>query len=111
MQYAVKDLEGALLDAAVAKAEGYELDSDGDNMTVRENGGAPSRWRPSTDWEQGGQIIEREGISLTSPDMMPRPGLEWGAEVLGTLIERSRGGRDRARAAGAAPLIAAMRAF
>ena len=62
MKHKVSELEGALLDAAVAKAEGYELDSDGDNRTVRDNGGAPSRWRPSTDWTQGGPIIEREEI-------------------------------------------------
>ena len=100
MKHKVSELEGALLDAAVAKAEGYELDSDGDNRTVRDNGGAPSRWRPSTDWTQGGPIIERERIA-TYPPLCVGDYDEWEATVGGKMVGER----------GPTPLIAAMRAY
>ena len=55
------ELQGAALDWAVAKCEGYEtLMCRGKLETLfTENG-----WTPSTNWEQGGPIIEREGIAL-----------------------------------------------
>ena len=65
MKHKVSDIEGVLLDAAVAKAEGFDLDSDGDNMPLGENGGAPSKWNPSTDWAHAGPIIERERIMFS----------------------------------------------
>jgi hypothetical protein len=46
------ELTRAALNWAVAKCEGYRLD------LVPEGS-----YRPSTDWSQGGPIIEREGIS------------------------------------------------
>jgi hypothetical protein len=51
MRCKADSLSGRLLDAAVAKALGYELDDDG--------------WRPSTEWSVGGPIIEAEKIDLT----------------------------------------------
>lgn len=59
------ELTGVQLDWAVAKCEGVyapsvDIDIDG---TKRINyGGMYPEW--STDWSQGGPIIEREGISL-----------------------------------------------
>jgi hypothetical protein len=59
------ELQGAALDWAVAKCEGVyapsvNIDSDG---TKRINyGGMYPEW--STDWAQGGPIIERESIQL-----------------------------------------------
>jgi hypothetical protein len=49
------ELTGAALDWAVAKCEGYRID------LVPEGS-----YTPSTDWAQGGPIIEREGILLRS---------------------------------------------
>ena len=63
------ELTGAALDWAVAKCEGWEA------VTVTDNDGAhlwmqkgdeyrdPKKYRPSTNWMQGGPIIEREGIT------------------------------------------------
>lgn len=65
MKHKVSELEGMLLDRAVGLAEGYEIDPKwGCNMTIRESGGAPSDWNPSTEWAQGGPLIERERIEL-----------------------------------------------
>ena len=63
MKVKTSELSGAALDWAVAKADGWEpmMDEDGiyfyDFMEEK-------NWRPSTDWAQGGPIIEREGIAL-----------------------------------------------
>jgi hypothetical protein len=62
----VAELEGALLDAWVARAEGYNVvpaTCDPQGCWV-EDGGDPFPYRPSTDWRQGGPIIERERIHL-----------------------------------------------
>ena len=61
-------LTGAALDWAVAKCEGLLLDNGG-NLQVfdGEVKAHPStlgtNYTPSTDWAQGGPIIEREGIA------------------------------------------------
>jgi hypothetical protein len=102
MKHKVSELTGVLLDAAVAMAEGFEYFNPPED---REG------WAPSRGWYTGGPIIAREHISLTSPDMMPRPGFDWRAEMLGTLLSREQGGRDRASATGSTALIAAMRAY
>ena len=67
MKHKTTELTGALLDAAVAKAEGPDLlpdywrDPEDGSCWMR-----PGReeWKPSTDWSQGGPIIERERIGL-----------------------------------------------
>jgi hypothetical protein len=63
------ELTGLALDWAVAKCEGVELYSgprDNNpaykaNWVRRKHG---DLYQPSTDWSQGGPIIEREGISI-----------------------------------------------
>jgi hypothetical protein len=63
------ELSGAALDYAVAKCEGIELENgcynrllvDG-RMSKGQSMLAP--FTPSTDWAQGGAIIEREGMQL-----------------------------------------------
>lgn len=101
----VADLTGAQLDYWVAKAEdeysawidparGCVLALD-DDHTVR--------FCPSTDWEQGGRIIERERISLLNEGSDWEAVLDWStmfgerACVIGQI--------------GPTSLIAAMRAF
>jgi hypothetical protein len=55
------ELQGAALDWAVAKCEGVINGGDLDIGFVLEGG-----YTPSTDWAQGGPIIERDNISITS---------------------------------------------
>lgn len=64
MKVLTKELTGPALSWAVAKAEGYVLDCD----EGPEISGLPQSswgWDPSTKWQQGGPIIEREHISLS----------------------------------------------
>jgi hypothetical protein len=79
------ELTGNALDWAVAKCEGYRLD------LVPEDS-----YTPSTDWAQGGPIIEREGIELTCTD-------EWKAFMPFQSIPCDEDGPT--------PLIAAMRCY
>lgn len=59
------------------------------------------KYSPSTDWKEGGPIIEREGIWVSDPTgdvLHPR---QWGALLKGTMHDTR----------GPTPLIAAMRCF
>ena len=95
MKHKVSELEGALLDAAVAKAEGrWSADAI---QAITEH---PGVWRPSLNWAFGGPIIERERIELASPGSHRHPG-QWAAW---TCV-------DDHEFYGATPLIAAMRAY
>lgn len=80
----VSELQGAALDWAVARCEGG----------VGKNDLLGAWYAPSTDWAQGGPIIERERLALfiEYPD-------DWGA---------TDGNR---RMPGDTPLIAAMRCY
>lgn len=59
-------------------------------------------YTPSTDWAQGGPIIEREYIQLTID-------LAWEAHVI--CEDKKFGGVERFACTGPTPLIAAMRCF
>jgi hypothetical protein len=72
----VCELRGAALDWAVAKCEGVAVEISRGGWWVFDSHAFPklsndyndSKWQvfyPSTDWAQGGPIIEREGINLT----------------------------------------------
>ena len=80
----VSELQGAALDWAVAKCE----------STLYADGGMWDLFCPSTEWEFGGPIIERERIELewSGPD--------WLAQI-----------KADNEYYGATPLVAAMRAF
>jgi len=82
MKYKVAELEGCLLDAAVAMAEG-EPDL------------ARGGFTPSSRWHDSGPIIKREHIALVPI------GDAWLAEYP----------NNAGRAKGCTPLIAAMRAY
>ena len=67
------ELEGAALDAAVALAEGFASfwidpgdESRGESCVLGPARAEDSRfdWCPSSTWEQGGPIIERECIQI-----------------------------------------------
>lgn len=81
------------LNWAVAKAEGEEVRLiKGQLETLwTENG-----WKPSTDWAQGGPIVEREKIEL-----VPQSDAMWDAMKRGQHIPNE----------GPTPLIAAMRCY
>lgn len=110
-------LVGAELDAAVARALGWEHFTnhygDGDNAHSVVWAKKPKDWpthacnrfEPSTDWTDGGHIIELMHISLepgfVGLDATPM----WGATLW------PDGASDDTFAAGPTPLIAAMRAL
>jgi len=75
---------GDELDYAVAQCEGL----------LHDDGSAPAYFQPSTDWAQGGKIIERERIELE------HDGFEWWARI--------KADEDYN---GATPLVAAMRCY
>jgi hypothetical protein len=91
------ELTGAALDWAVAKCEGHDVFIKHAPVQVMYTPKGKRSWyiyTPSTNWSQGGPIIERERLLL-------RPyGLSW---------ECSMGGDNWFK--GPTPLIAAMRCY
>jgi hypothetical protein len=119
MKYKVAELEGAQLDAAVALADGGRFDRarPSSEMQMILAGGrlvlagpqpqqlAHHQWSPSSDWAQGGPIIDREHINVEWGRDRGEPYDIWLADICG----------DRAgkffEADGDTALIAAMRAY
>lgn len=117
MKHKVSELKGALLDAAVAMAEGRKPEI----VPYRVNGGlgitfvrdepvctvGVEHFEPSTRWGHGGPIIEQERLEILSS----LPGI-WEAGPPGSLEPSGASvsfcGRGQR---GSTPLIAAMRAF
>ena len=93
----VSELEGVALDWAVAKCEGLLAFGyrKTDRFIIELSDGEFEEFCPSTDWAQGGPIIERERIDVYGFD-----GEQWGAED-----------NLRARQYGDTPLVAAMRCY
>ena len=108
----VEELTGLLLDAAVAKAEGrtYTLDRP---LRVGRSTGYPTNidpddgFAPSTSWNVGGPIIERERIAVMHGTFR--------GSVVGRITYKdewhAHADDDRAHAYGPTPLVAAMRAY
>lgn len=105
--YKTAELEGALLDAAVAKAEGHAVRLE----TAPFAGGWMEQWpkgnwewirHPATHWNRAGPLIERDLIELSNE------GATWHAEL--EHLARADG-VQRTFATGPTPLIAAMRAY
>lgn len=119
------ELAGAALDWAVAKCEGLPLkldpmgfrkdaptsmqagwwvwDGEGQNQVIGHRKTRRSEedgYSPSTDWSQGGPIVEREGISVD------RCGRAWTADVTNPFDGYAEHTTD-----GPTPLIAAMRCY
>ena len=86
------ELTGAALDWAVAKCEGLINGDDLDIGFILERG-----YSPSTDWAQGGPIIERERIYFI-PSIIGG----WAAKMHGNPTPLYKG---------QTPLIAAMRCY
>lgn len=120
------ELVGPALDWAVAKCEGWEDDRYMRSPYIRKNVHGrvigiqvpihrEYRWfNPSTDWSQGGPIIEREMSKV-----FRNVGGTWSAMILkdvpltpeeqGTSLALSR--REQWNGSGPTPLIAAMRCY
>jgi hypothetical protein len=94
MKIKTSELTGAALDWAVARCEG----GVGENQLIG------AWYAPSTDWSQGGEIIEREGISMRFCEKDARG--DWYA-VLG----KNRFLSPDFEGSGPTPLIAAMRCY
>jgi hypothetical protein len=91
------DLTGAALDWAVAEASGTPIYRSGKTLSRMDVDGG-IYWQPSTDWSQGGPIIEREEICI---DKVARE--NWCACV--------RSVKNSPWLYGPTPLIAAMRCY
>ena len=110
----VSELNGAALDWAVAKCEFPELvweETIGLSAHARDLIVIPDRkapdcyWQPSTNWAQGGKIIEREEIGVTKPV---------GSSVWVSTMQYQNDDYDliyQAEEQGATPLEAAMRCY
>ena len=92
------ELQGAALDWAVAKCERWVAGTNDEDLVsfVLESSPDEMHFWPSTDWAQGGPIIEREGITVR--------------RYTDALWDASMGRLDYV-ADGPTPLIAAMRCY
>jgi hypothetical protein len=88
----VSELEGRELDYWVTRAKGYKI-----------NPGETWMLKYSTDWLQGGQIIERENIEVSRP-YKDEP---WRA----SMIDESSIELHIFQGSGPTPLVAAMRCY
>ena len=98
------ELTGPALDWAVAKCEGVEVEyiNDGITRCILRVTPFTGMYRPSTDWSQGGPIIER-----VIPTLLKTNGGEWIAQgPYDRMLDR-----EAPRHYGPTPLIAAMRCF
>lgn len=99
MKIKTSELTGVSLDWAVAKCGGLIQGDDLDLGFIFEFG-----FTPSTDWAQGGPIIEREGIQLQPNGLFVKGRIvpdSWMATIEGVT----------AGIEGPTPLIAAMRCY
>ena len=111
MKIKTADLTGPALDWAVAKSEGLNPNSDpkvrrqyvGYSGFAEANGFGYATKHYSTDWSQGGPIVEREEIGLRRNAPCSR-GREW--EASPSITAKGAGGKW---GYGPTPLIAAMR--
>ena len=111
MLYKTAELEGALLDVAVAHAKGWEFwiapDQSICMVGVKGHFDDPlldgEVFAPSTDWAQGGPIIDKAKISVLSDNRHING--NWSGKT--TNVART----DIVRQWGPTPLIAAMRAY
>jgi hypothetical protein len=113
MKIKTTELTGAALDWAVAKCEGFvkvAIWTDHIGICKKYSFEDQVRWAPSTDWAQGGPIIEREGLGVSQYNNIPdRPENRWLCMKYetGMLV----GNHKSTFAYGPTPLIAAMRCY
>jgi hypothetical protein len=95
------ELQGAALDWAVAKADGLEFMVINGGVFIPDEDGVdePYQYRPSTVWDDGGPIIDREGIALQ---------MHFGDWIA---LPYDSAFSEEAYQQGPTPLIAAMRCY
>jgi hypothetical protein len=114
MKIKTSELSGVQLDWAVAKAEGvqvslarggwYVFDSEvHPEFSNDYNDSKMHSFRPSTDWAQGGPIIQREGISIDC--------IRWDGKVDGWIATLPTFDEAKYEEPSPTPLIAAMRCY
>lgn len=97
----VSELTDAALDWAVAKCEGEDEENTLDPLTWIYTAKPTGCWDFSTDWSQGGPIIERENISTC-----------WEGTIwVATRFNKNCGETWFGHQYGSTPLIAAMRCY
>lgn len=101
------DLIGPALDWAVAKCEAVKVEYINDGITRCLLRVTPFTgvYRPSVDWSQGGQIIERKEVGLKRNAPCSK-GREW--EASPSITAKGAGGKW---GYGPTPLVAAMRCY
>jgi len=105
MKVKTSELQGAALDRAVAKCEGFCPFSDGISWIIEDAGAYKKLPEYPTDWAHGGPILEREDISVAKVGrslddaMAPHPDC-WCAHIDGVFAVY-----------GPTPLVAAMRCY
>ncbi len=116
--YKVSELQGALLDAAVALVEGYEVQPGNEHWVRRADTGVRMTPWFSRDWAVGGPIIQRDLITIVASDGSDSEDpLEWSACVgafshyIDEQLPFSSYGNDPPVGIGPTPLIAAMRSY
>jgi hypothetical protein len=106
MKLKTSELQGAVLDWAVAKAEGIELSNGCYNRLLVDGRMSTGQkmltpYNPSTDWALAGPIIEREWLDVTP----------WPNESDEDWVGNARTRQHCCVAFGPTPLIAAMRCY
>lgn len=97
------ELTGAALDWAVAKCEGYEPFNDSVSWLIEHDGRYVDLPRYSTNWAQGGPIIEREWLDITPWPNESREDMRWHCQQHDSANDCAQYGET--------PLIAAMRCY
>lgn len=111
------NLTGADLDYAVALCEGWTLDPKGEFAFIFQYPEIEGGFNPSTNWKDGGPIIEKHGInvSLRYGSLPPNHVQDsWDAIIKPAFYSSGRPGsgvKKEVIASGPFPLIAAMRCY
>jgi hypothetical protein len=94
--FKTRDLGGVALNWAVGKAIGASDPLAKD-------------WRPASQWEQGGPLIEKEGMTVEPIFRAKAPGTLNGIDRWYAKHPMNHGGLIRSTGSGPTPLVAAMR--
>ena len=110
MKIKTNEMEGAALDWAVAKCEGIDL-FETEGWSYEEDTGTRKPYRPSTDWAQGGHIIEREGITVELLRRHEGGADLWEGRIYAGYPNKKATQNAWVTATASTPLIAAMRCY
>ena len=105
----VSEASGAVLDWMVAKCMGFSYEAYESNRKKWKAGTyRPAHWMPSTDWAQGGPIIERENLCVGRKQQADTNYCEVNDPAVDCWARTTAGGY---LSYGPTPLIAAMRCY